>query len=496
MRFFQCLETDAPRFAAWRYVVDDVAEELGEVLSLAAPVLLVTLALTVKRYGAGRPEVGLSAARWGFGVVTLADLLLVLEGLITPPRWNQDCLARLDLPEVDYLGAASAWIVSANVAIMIAGVVGTRVRPGLGFVAAVAAVAVVLGGVQVVESLPDSYEGPALAADGTPRYALLSSFGRNKTWSDGGSELYVLDLEAGDILDGVARPDQEFVEYTAVTRDRLPGHYLVAAATFASREPWSPRGRTSRIHRLTVDDQGRARVGEAVSGELAGVVLDIAVSVDGRVAYSRTTADRKGAYSSFAGVLEPEKEWPMHMPYQVHWTDGATLVFPSDTRSNSKVVKTSAGPRIEPGDEWMVTLDVGRGTTGRFPIDADVESDGLLGLLAGGRTIVADVYDEDPEVRPTVIVYDGKTAVGSVFTAPRGRIISFTLDATGDYLLVGQDNQNDVYAMPSKKDYELVRIDLRPLANTPTPAKGTRRDLGLPQRVVWQGMPPIAELAW
>lgn len=484
--YLQCVDFDAPPPAEWRLFLQDLASELATGMSLASIGALVFLALTVRRFGPGRPEVHARAARWGFAVVTLPDLLSALMTALLPAQLDQECLARLDLPGEDYVSIALAWIVSANVAVLVAGAVGTRTRPGR---------ALLVGGLQVVTSLPERHTGPALTADGTPRHALLSSYGRNKPWSDGSSSLYVLDLTQGKTVDWVDLPaDGRFAEYTAVARDREPGHYVVAASTPSSADFWSPRGRTSRIFQLTMDDRGRARLDEAISADLEGVVTALAVSPEGRLAYGRTVTDGQDAYSSFVGVLGSGREWPAETPNGLSWTNPTTLVLPHATRSDNRVERTAAGPRIRRGRDWKVTLDVGSGATGRFPIPRTVGGHVLL-TLPDGRTVMADNYHENPRVRPKVVVYEGDTIMGSVYTASRGVIVSLTLDRTGEHLIVGQDNQNDPYDMP-KDDYELVRVGLRPLAGVPAPARSTRRDLRLPRQVVWRGAQPVVTLGW
>ncbi|MBB6345479.1 hypothetical protein AB0C18_25455 [Nonomuraea muscovyensis] len=76
-----------------------------------------------------------------------------------------------------------------------------------------------------------------------------------------------------------------------------------------------------------MDEKAAVDVQGSVSEEMNGVVRSIAGSPAGEIAYARTTADKKGTFRSFAGVLSTAGEWPAEDPYRLYWSDENTLVF-------------------------------------------------------------------------------------------------------------------------------------------------------------------------
>ncbi|GIH28375.1 hypothetical protein Aph01nite_66850 [Acrocarpospora phusangensis] len=457
-----------PAYPDWQYAIGDVAEDMGVTLYLTAPLLLLMLALALREHG---PESHLRAARWAFVVVLLAEPLFRLEEVLTPSPL-EECLGLRTDP--DYLALALEHALSAPVAILVAGAVAIRACPTWSLLAALVAVLVGFAAVPVVaDRVSQIYLGPALTADGTHRYTLLSSYARMTNWSDGSSGLYVLDLAKGDIVDSVTLPEK-FGAYTAVAQGREPGHYLAAAT--------SPRGRVSQIFRLTVDDKGAAMLREPVSPRLDGIVVALDVSPEGRVAYGRAV-DKSDKYSYFTGVLAPDEEWPSETPHGLAWTSPTTLVLPYGTIGGG--VMTPAGP----SPSWKNSLDVTNGEPGKFPLDSQT-SGGIALMLPDGRFLMEDntVIGSPATIR----VHQGVRAVATAFTAPNEKILSMSMDATGTALLVGLDNQTPYDEQPSDNDFQIVRLDLRPLLSSPD----ARGDLRLPSQVVWRGPQPPAALAW
>ncbi|MFB9724790.1 hypothetical protein [Planobispora longispora] len=233
---------------------------------------------------------------------------------------------------------------------------------------------------------------------------------------------------------------------------------------------------TSRIHRVTVDGQGRAELGEQVGSDLEGVVRDLAVSPDGRVAYARLLAGTGGGPEvarTVVGVLDPAREWSApgyhgswdgrQDPIGLHWADRSTLAF-------------RANRNPEKGSE-VLALDVRGGG------DDLLAAERVLAMSAywsGTAVVTADSVllsysDTMNRVNHGVLVYDRATG------EPRGHAYAgdfsaFTLDASGRYLLVGRGRCGeivhplgvDVQRTPAGPSYELVKVDLDPPV-TPAP---------------------------
>ncbi|GAA5037469.1 hypothetical protein GCM10023259_000980 [Thermocatellispora tengchongensis] len=474
---FGVVECWAPReepLPSWRHTAEDAAEYAGGLLYDATAPVLILLAIALHRYAAGRPHLHLRAARWAFVLITAADALLPAEDVLVPPPLDETCLALLGRPTEtlsDHLDTALTWIVSANVAVILAGAVATRALTRRTVTTALAAAVAAGVAVAAVAALPERFTVPALAGDGTPRYAVL-----------GDALPLIVDLETGAIVESVPPTDGKFVVFGAVVRDREPGHYVIALST-RSRvpdQPWSVRGLRSRIYRMTVDDTGRARLGERLSGDLAGVVQNIAVSATGRVAYSRMVEGRDGRTSSFAGVLDPGREWAAYMPYYLYWIGPDTLVFPRDSRG------------ADPGASWMVTRDVRTGREGRHPLPPGGSGAGNgMAVLPDGRLILTGIGEDASANGDRLILFEGATAAGTVHTSGPAKIRSVALDPSGRHLLIAQAT---IDADSLSTTTEIVRVDLTSLP--PTPAAGTRADLRLPKRVIWRGPAEGWQLAW
>ncbi|WP_030454892.1 hypothetical protein [Herbidospora cretacea] len=439
--------------------VEYVIHDLGEILSWALPLLFLLPALGLRKNGTD--ETHLKAARWAFVVALAATVLMSLDLNPTPP---DECVMRQFgiTPRSMSLGLLLAWATSPIMPLLAAGAVAAKARPGWSIVALPLAAVLVIAAQPIVnDRVAKIYRGPALTADGTHRYALLGSYGQWKNWYDGTSELYVVDLTTGEITDVVWPPRSlEYATYTAVTRDREPGRYVVAAL--------GPRGRNSRLYRLTVNADGKAMLRESITPPLKGVVTAVAVSPEGRVAYGRAV----DVDQYFTGVLGPDREWPRESARGLTWTSPTELLLPHGADDGT-------------GQAWQTTLNTNTGTPGRFPVDPDSPGTATT-LVRDGRHLV----DESTFEQQTIGLHRGARKLATVFTG-RGRILSMALDATGTALLVGTENFQQVHDLLDSA-YQIVRVDLRALIENPD-ATG---DLDLPRRVVWEGRHPPADLAW
>ncbi|MGW3346556.1 hypothetical protein ACWDA3_24855 [Nonomuraea rubra] len=457
-----------------RRAAAEAAELVAAVLYLAGPFLLAVIALYVARRGHTRVHVMAVAA--GFGLVALPEALAVAGELLGPPAEpSPGCPP--DPGPFRALPMALAWVVSALALIMLAGA-GTRGRPGRGEVLRlVAALGVIVLVVQAVRLLPGRPAAPPVAADGTPRYALLP-----------GLHLETVNLDTGRVAHQYL-PEQRgrITQIRAVAATPQPGEYVVSVTLRQGRDDWSPRGSVSRIHRLTVDADGRAKLGRALSGRLNGDVGRIAVSPGGRVAYSRSTEDRDHNRTAYVGVLGPAAEWQTS-PSGFYWRDAHTLVLPDDLHFTG----VTYPPKPELVKSWEGGLDVRRPASN--PPAAAVlvrapRNSGSFTLphpLPDGRTL--RVHPGSYEQPSELVLYDGDRKVATVLSLSCGEILSMAVDRSGRHLLVGKDNENGEAAGNRPcggKDHEVLRVGL-------TPAAGG----AFPHRVVWRGDTYPGGLTW
>lgn len=458
-----------------RRTAAEVAEVVAGVLYLAGPFLLMMIALFVARRDNAR--VHLTAAVLGFGLVALPEALAVAAEVLRPPMEPPPgCLP--DPAPFRVLPVVLAWVVSPLTMILFAGAAGTRVRPDRSSVLRlVAALGMIVLVVQAVRILPERLAAPPVADDGTPRYALLT-----------GGYLETVNLDTGRTAHGyMPYLGRRMTQIEAVAATREPGEYVVSVTLRQGQDTWSPRGFVSRIHRLRVDADGQAKLGQALSGRLNGSVDRIVVSPEGRIAYSRRTEDRDHNQTSYVGVLAPDVEWRA-AAYGFYWRDAHTLVLPADIHFTG----VTYPPKPELVKAWEGALDV------RLPASdpsaaavlirapRDNGSHTLPHPLPDGRTL--RVRQGSYEQPSELLLYDGDRKVATVLALSCGEIVSMALDRSGRHLLVGKDNENDSVAGNRPcggKNYELLRVGL-----TPTAAGA------FPHRVVWRGGTYVGGFTW
>ncbi|TKK89623.1 hypothetical protein FDA94_09580 [Herbidospora galbida] len=403
--------------------VEWFARGIGDDLTRALPLLFLLPILGLRK--TGTDEAHLRAARWAFVVALTAVALVSLD--LNPVPLDECTMRQFGLtPRSMSLTALLTWAQSPILPLLVAGAVAAQARPGWSVVALPLAAVLVIAALPIVKDRAAKiYLGPALTADGTHRYALLNSYAEPKNWSDGTGELYVVDLTTGRISDVVWPPRSlDSATFTAVTRDREAGHYVTAVL--------GPRGRSSRLHRLTVNADGKAMLRESLTPPLAGIVAGVAVSGTGRVAYGRAV-DVNGVRRYFTGAIGPKGERPSEAP------DVLTRTSPTEI------------------------------------------------ILPDGRHLA--VHTTSPT--RTIGVHRGDRKLATILTAGN-RIMSMALDATGTALLVGMENPQPLLDSSHSPDYQIVRVDLRALNENPEAAG----DLNLPRHVVWEGREPPADLAW
>lgn len=358
--------------------------------------------------------------------------------------------------------------------------------------------------------LPAGDPEQPLAPDGTPRYALVIT----------GDRLGVLDLVAGGEPRPLPAPDPAFFQYTAITRDTRPGGYLAAVSTAGDG---AFGGRSSRVYRIVMDGDGGAAVGGQVGGDLAGTVLDLAVSARGQIAYSRVVAvpaDTLEVATTFVGLVAPRREWSAAGahgaaggnagPLGLHWRDAGTLAFHTAAERAGRVAAAGRTGRVvaldvtRPGSDLLaarelhtladggdgLALSIPGGTPGGAPGDTPGStSDGAPGGASDGSApggtlavswAAAHAWHDH---RITVVEPSGQSGLSGpsgkerlVFASGQATLHAFTLDRAGRHLLVSLVTERPRGA------YELVRVDL----GSPEPR---------PRRI-WQGASPVASLAW
>ncbi|MEW9529712.1 hypothetical protein [Microbispora sp. NPDC049125] len=491
------LETVTCGWTSYGPMEDPQHEKLVDLLSAiqswlvtGTPVLLALLAWTVAVRGRGRPRVHQWAAGVGTLAVALGYVITAIGAWLDPLPEEAACSVDPDLLSI-LSPADVAWSLGPALFVMAAAWTGLRDplrrsplpwrRIGL-VTAAVVVAAATLVAVQVEWTAPSP---AAVAADGTPRHALMIS----------GRRLIVLDLERGVEVGRVPAADPELYNYTAVARDVGRGHYVAAASTLR-RDGLGPA--RSRVYRISVDGGGVARVDGPVGGDLDGLVRDLAVSPEGRIAYARQNVDPgdgqyadpgDGPWAAVIGVLGPAREWPLRGTGTdgvrgLVWDGPATLVFQGVTAS-----------------EWMELLALDTAAPGGGPRrHLRVRAMGVSAMVAGSATgwVVASIGDVDGRQDPRLALVDGAGGVvGLVDQSACGATgAALATDSTGRHLLVFHSGTGDETAGRKCADAwrELVRIDL------PADALSAYAEeppvFTLPGRVVWRGDPSVSALAW
>ncbi|MGN9782570.1 hypothetical protein ACTMTF_14150 [Nonomuraea sp. ZG12] len=459
--------SDARRAAA------DVAEMIGDVLYSAAPFLLVVIAVFATRHHGAR--VPLRVAALGLGILALPEALVIVEELLAPPGGPPPgCLPEPPPALLRILSIALSWVVSPLTLVLLAGAAGTRVRPDRGSVLRlIGAIGVVALLVPAVLILPGRLAGPPVADDGTPRYAVLGN-GMPET----------VDLLTGRVAHAyLPYLGRRVAQVRAIAATPQPGEYVVSVRLASGQDEYSPRGHVSRLHRFTVDADGQAKLGEALSGRLTGMVNHVVVSPEGRIAYTRATEDRDRQAKSYAGVLGPHREWPAKT-YGLYWRDAHTLALPDDLG----VTPITPGSATGPFEWWEAAIDVRlppsdpRSTKGRVPAPREAGSHTLPLPLPGGRTL--RVRHGSYEERSQVLLYEGDRKVATVLTLDCGDIVSLAADPFGRHVLIGKDNENESVAGHNPcggKSYELLRLSLA---------------AGFGHKVVWRGDTSVHGLTW
>ncbi|MFI6738498.1 hypothetical protein ACIBI9_36715 [Nonomuraea sp. NPDC050451] len=460
------------RVSPARRAAADVAEVIGDSLYLAGPFLLAMIAVFAARSDGAR--VPLRVAALGFGLLALPEALVVAEDLLAPPMEPPPgCLPERE-PEpavLRILSIALSWVVSPLTVVLLAGL---HVRPDRGSVLRlVAAIVVVVLLVQAVRILPERPVGPPPADDGTPRYAVL-----------GNGMPTTVDLVTGRIAhEYVPHLGTRVAQLQAVAATRRPGEYVAGVRLERGPDEWSTRGFVSRLHRLTVDADGQAKLGEALSGRLTGVVGRVTVSPEGRIAYALSAEGHDNQTQSYAGVLAPHREWPAKA-HGLYWRDAHTLALPDDLGTTPLTPGSATGPF----QWWEAAIDVRlppsdpRSTAGRVPAPREAGSHTLPLPLPGGRTL--RVRHGSYAERSQLLLYEGERKVATVLTLGCGDIVSLAADPSGRHVLLGKDNENDPTAGNNPcggASYELLRLSLAP---------------GFNHKVVWRGESSVHELTW
>uniref|UniRef100_UPI0013B3949B hypothetical protein n=1 Tax=Nonomuraea lactucae TaxID=2249762 RepID=UPI0013B3949B len=324
--------------------------------------------------------------------------------------------------------------------------------------------------------LPAGEPVARLTPEGTPRHALALL----------GDRLAVLDLVTGAAPAPMAAPDPVFFQYTAITRDTRPGAYL-AAVTTAGDGAFG--GRSSRVYRIVMDGEGGAAIGEQVGGDLDGMVLDLAVSPRGQIAYSRVAAvpgDTLAIGTTFVGLVRPRREWaapggqgvtfPRKGELGLHWRDAATLAFHA-------VPPSARAPRLlalavaRPGSDLLAAEEL-------YAMEEDSDGTGLT--VPGGTAMAVSRAGGRADLTQEILVFEpsAKRPASSpavpAFATGCGAIQGFTSDRAGRHLLVAVDRSHP--ACGNGAGRELVRVDLRQPA-----APGHR---------LWQGDQPVSAVVW
>lgn len=477
---------------------EDLSEVLGTIefpLTTLMPFLLLLLAWVVAVRGPGRPRVHIRSAAVGAAAVMLDYALVVVIDLLNPVPEDAACSVDPDtLQGVSFEQVAT--VLGPAVLVVLAAWAGVRESARLPLrrpfpwrpVAAVVTAGLVLAAavVVVVRLVPGHRPAPATAADGTPRHVLVRS----------GRRLLVVDQEHGREAGQVPVPDPALYNYTAVARDVRPGSYLAAVTSLGERELGGGR---SRIYRITVDGDGEAVVGEPVGGEFAGVIRDLDVSPEGRVAYSRTVMDLSGEprlAASVVGVLGPAHEWPVtgfggfgEGDVGLRWDGPATLAFRGESGGRMSLLALDTGsPAAKPER--------------RPPVKGGLDVHDIMLLPGTGRALVryGDGYSHEPQGWALVDVASGRP-IGTVLDECDS-VASVAADPSGRHLLVGMGAGDGLDSVPlpvctGRGDdgrNELIMLTL-PGGAAPT-SRGGLPELETSRKVLWRTGRPIAALAW
>ncbi|GAA3018941.1 hypothetical protein [Streptosporangium longisporum] len=472
-------------------------------LTFAMPVALGLCIWLIAARGAGRPRVH----QWtAFTAVVLVVVDHGLEHAMTfLDPLPEDASCSVDPATLNAVGwEQTAWTLAPAVLVLIGAATGVRgparprPRPSWRAVTAVLVVVATVVAVVAVRLIPGPVTEAAIrAADGTSRYALVNA----------GNRLVVLDLTEGTESGVVPAPDRRFHRYTSVVADGEPGWYL-AAVTTAWRGAFGRQA--SRIYRVALDGFGGATVGDQVGGDLEGRIGDLAVSPQGRVAYSRvvTAPDDPGEIATtVAGIAGERREWSAPGGHGLgdsrdgalglHWRDENRLVFRAFPRK-------ARSPRL-------VMLDVRRPGTDLLAAET-LQSmpslgDGIALTLPGrGRTVVLQTEPGSGwGGRLLLVEPSARRPVGAILSLGCGSVVSFAPDSSGRYLLVGVDNAAGVMTGDPPEPicgdappYELFRVDLDGTSGSPAPDAypGDVPSLNLPGRRIWQGERALDGIAW
>ncbi|MGI5165612.1 hypothetical protein ACQEU3_14745 [Spirillospora sp. CA-253888] len=281
-------------------------------------------------------------------------------------------------------------------------------------VTAVAAAAVIVGAGEP-ERTPPRPAGPVA----TP-YVVMSV----------GKGLSVVDGRTGLAPHGPAtlpgKVDPARTGYHAVTRDAGTGGYLTGVSTL-TKPPTRrlPPKFSSRVHRVAVTAEGRAKIGPSLDWTAPGVLLEMALSPDGRrLAYFRAM----GEGGPRLGVLDlaslRQSEWPVR-------SGGAPLTGlglawrPGGREVTFTLRNTVRG--LDPATGRERTLVPGTGAPGRVEL-AVPDADGLVVAVVNGKKVRLFRYSE------------GRWG-GSPVTLPGcGGVTMLTYAGDGRTLLLGRDS--------------------------------------------------------
>ncbi|WP_202638018.1 hypothetical protein [Bailinhaonella thermotolerans] len=476
----------------WRWAAQSALWQARNDLELARPVLLAGLAWLVVRRG--RPAVHLWAAGGAAVMFLLPGLLAYAAEAVDPyPPDAYDC--DFD-PDTGFPWTGFALTMPPLALAVAAAWSGVRRDPlprvpwrPVG--AAVAVIAVLAGGVALAVRLTPAGppSPPAVAKDGTPRHALVVT----------GVRLAVLDVERGEEVERLSAPDPRVYRFTAVARDTSPGRYYAAAT-----DSGDGYGK-SYLYRVTVDGDGSGEIRERVGPEVEGVITDLAVSPDGRIARWSVEVDEPGGTGTARlDLIDPRDPATAH---RLRTGPASTFRDPGDT----------------PGLYWAdartlgLTLTDTRTRVAEIDVDApgaphrDVLTPQVMGQISPlhlpDRAKLLVTHRPMAQAHH-VALHDRATGepTGVVYSPACGEVAATTLDPSGRHLLIGVRRTPGTTYSPGPHPptcdqgptHLLYRADLTtstPAPTTPAPHTSPRL-LGHPIRPTWQTEAPITDLAW